>query len=129
MKKALATLTLFLALGISAQSFAGDSSKKMGGLKQDLSQMPVSTVQSVQSMPDETMVMMQGNISKRVKKNKYLFNDNTGEMIIEIDGYAWNGNNVSPTDVVTIIGQIDSDNNVNIVEVDEVMIPSSQMTN
>ena len=129
MKKALATLTLFLALGISAQSFAGDSSKKMGGLKQDLSQMPVSTVQSVQSMPDETMVMMQGNISKRVKKNKYLFNDNTGEMIIEIDGYAWNGNNVSPTDVVTIIGQIDNDDNVNIVEVDEVMIPSSQMTN
>ncbi len=128
MKKTLPILAFALALGLSAQSFAGDNHKKMmGGFKQDASQMPVSTVQAVQSMPDESMVALQGNISKRVKKNKYLFNDNTGEIMVEIDGYAWNGNSVSPTDVVTIIGEVDSEGNVNMVEVDEVMMTPPQM--
>ena len=98
----------------------------MGGFKQDTSQMNVSTVQNAQSMPEDTMVMLQGNISKRIKKDKYLFNDNTGEMVVEIEGYAWNGQEVSPTDVITIIGQIDKDDNVTILEVDEVMMPQSK---
>lgn len=124
MKKILTALAFVAAICLSNASFAGDSSKKtMGGFKQDLSQMPVSSVQDVQNMADETMVVMQGNISKRMKKDKYLFNDNTGEMIVEIEGYAWNGQEVSPTDVITIVGEVDKDGNMTMVEVDEVMMP------
>ena len=127
MKKTLTALALISALCLSVASFAGDGMKKhMGGLKQDISQMPVSTVQSIQSMPEDTMVVLQGNISKRVKKDKYMFNDNTGEMMIEIDGYAWNGQEISPTDVVTIVGEIDKDGNVTMVEVDQVMLNPQQ---
>lgn len=127
MKKTFTVLTLVTALLLSAASFAGEHAKKMmGGLKQDISQMPVSTVQSIQSMPEDTMVVLQGNISKRVKKDKYMFNDNTGEMMVEIDGYAWNGQEVSPTDVVTIVGEIDKEGNIVMLEVDEVMLNSQQ---
>ncbi|MBO7097747.1 MAG: NirD/YgiW/YdeI family stress tolerance protein [Alphaproteobacteria bacterium] len=127
MKKTLTALAFISVLCLSVASFAGDGMKKhMGGLKQDISQMPVSTVQSIQSMPEDTMVVLQGNISKRVKKDKYMFNDNTGEMMIEIDGYAWNGQEISPTDVVTIVGEIDKDGNVTIVEVDQVMLNPQQ---
>lgn len=127
MKKTLTALAFISVLCLSVASFAGDGMKKhMGGLKQDISQMPVSTVQSIQSMPEDTMVVLQGNISKRVKKDKYMFNDNTGEMMIEIDGYAWNGQEISPTDVVTIVGEIDKDGNVTMVEVDQVMLNPQQ---
>ena len=115
-------------MGVSVAAMAGDHPKKMmGGLKQDMSQMPVSSVQDVQKMPEDTTVAMQGSITKRVKKNKYLFNDNTGEIIVEIEGYAWGGQEVSPTDVVMIVGEIDKDDNINIVEVDEVMMAPTQM--
>ncbi len=130
MKKSLTALALVVALGISGACIAGNYAKKhMGGLKQDISQMPVSTVQNVQNMPENSMVVMQGNISKRLKKDKYLFNDNTGEIMVEIDGYAWGGNDVAPTDIVTIVGEVDNDDNVTIVEVDEVIVnPSSGMS-
>ena len=128
MKKTLMLLTTALLMVVSVAAMAGDHPKKMmGGLKQDMSQMPVSSVQDVQKMPEDTTVAMQGNITKRVKKNKYLFNDNTGEMIVEIEGYAWNGQEVNPTDVVMIVGEIDKDDNINIVEVDEVMMAPAQM--
>ncbi|MBP5615606.1 MAG: NirD/YgiW/YdeI family stress tolerance protein [Alphaproteobacteria bacterium] len=125
MKKTLTALSLILGLTLAASAFAGGYAKHKGGLKQDMSQMPVSTVKAAQNMPDETMVMMQGNITKRVKKDKYMFNDNTGEIMVEIDGYAWNGQDVAPTDMVTIVGEIDKDGNMTIVEVDEVMLPEA----
>ena len=87
--------------------------------------MPVSTVQDAQNMNEDVMVVLQGNISKRLKKDKYLFNDNTGEIVVEIEGYAWNGQDVSPTDMVTIVGEIDKNDNVNIVEVDQIMLQPS----
>lgn len=127
MKKTLTALALVAALCLSAASFAGEHAKKsMGGFKQDMSQMSVSTVQDAQNMPEDAMVVLQGNISKRIKKDKYLFNDNTGEMLVEIDGYAWNGQEVSPTDVITIVGQIDKDGNITMLEVDEVMMPAAK---
>lgn len=127
MKKTLTALALIAALCLPCAGFAGDLGKKQpGGFKQDLSQMPVSTVQDAQNMPEDTMIVLQGNISKRIKKNKYLFNDNTGEMVVEIEGYAWNGQEVSPTDVITIVGEIDKDGNITMVEVDEVMMPPAK---
>ncbi|HCU58762.1 MAG TPA: hypothetical protein DIC64_02140 [Alphaproteobacteria bacterium] len=123
MNKTLSALTIALMMGVSAAAMAGDHGKKMmGGFKQDVSKMEVSTVQNAQGMAEDTMVVLQGNISKRLKKNKYLFNDNTGEIIVEIEGYTWNGQDVSPQDVVMIVGEIDKDDNVNIVEVDEIMM-------
>jgi len=122
LKKILTALSLITAFCISAGAYAGDYAKKNGGFKQDLSQMPVSTVQDAQNMSEDTMVMLQGNISKRVKKDQYLFNDNTGEMIVEIEGYAWNGQEVSPTDVITIVGEIDKDGNMTMIEVDDVIV-------
>jgi len=122
LRKTLTTLTVALMMGLSTAAMAGDGHKMMGGFKQDMSQMPVSTVQNAQDMKEDSTVALKGNITKRIKKNKYLFNDNTGEIIVEIEGYAWNGQNVSPTDMVMIVGEIDKDDNVNIIEVDEVMM-------
>ena len=71
MKKTLTALTIALMMGSSAAVMAGDYGKKMhGGFKQDISQMPVSSVQNVQGMSEDTMVVLQGNITKRIKKNK-----------------------------------------------------------
>jgi len=131
MHKTLIALTTALMVGVCSMAMAGEHHKKMmgGGFKQDMSQMQVSTVQNAQNMQENSTVALQGNISKRVKKDKYLFNDNTGEIIVEIEGYAWRGQDVSPQDVVMIVGQIDKDDNVNIVEVDEIMIVPNENTN
>ncbi|MBO4284716.1 MAG: NirD/YgiW/YdeI family stress tolerance protein, partial [Alphaproteobacteria bacterium] len=44
------------------------------------------------------------------------------EVMVEIDSDVWNGQNVSPTDTVTIIGEIDQEGNATVVEVDELML-------
>lgn len=125
MKNTLTALIFAFMLGLSGMAMAADNCPNCGmhkgGFVQDLSKIPVSTVKDVQSMPEDSKVALQGNITKHVKKKKYLFNDNTGEIIVEIDGYVWNGQDVAPTDTIMIIGEIDEDNNVNIIEVEQIV--------
>ncbi len=127
MKKIFYALTLALAVGLAGSAFAKHECKDCkaqtkGGYMQDISKMPSSTVQAVMTMPDETLVMLQGNISKRVNKSTYVFTDNTGEIMVEIDSDAWNGQNVSPTDTITIIGEIDQNSDGTTIEVEQIML-------
>ncbi len=67
----------------------------------------VVAVKDVQALRDDTRVTLEGNIVEQVGKEKYLFKDATGEIIIEIDNDDWNGVQVTPNDTVTIYGEVD----------------------
>lgn len=69
----------------------------------------MTTVQATKSMADDAWVTLKGNIIKHNGKNRYTFRDATGEIEVKIDREAWNGQDVSPSDVVEIRGEVDKD--------------------
>ena len=69
-------------------------------------------------MKDDAMVSLKGNIEKQIKKDKYMFKDATGSMVVEIDKKVWNGQTVSPADTVILTGEIDKDFDKAKLEVD-----------
>ena len=80
------------------------------------------TVKEAKSMPDETYLVLRGNIIKSLGDEKYVFQDDTDTITVEIDDDDWNGLVVSPTDMVTIWGELDSGMFKTEIDVDRVQI-------
>lgn len=71
-------------------------------------QQVISTVKQVKEMRDDTNVVMQGRIVQRVDNDdKYMFEDATGTITVEIDKKDWQGQTVTPSDTVKLYGEID----------------------
>ncbi|MFQ6703340.1 MAG: YgiW/YdeI family stress tolerance OB fold protein [Alphaproteobacteria bacterium] len=67
----------------------------------------IVTVKQVNEMRDDVPVIIQGKIIQRMGDEKYLFEDNTGSITIEIDDDDWRGQTVTPTDTVKLYGEVD----------------------
>ena len=111
MKRIIAILVLVLvcAAFVSAQGFTGEKAAKggfTGGSKAE-----VTTVAQALKMKDDAKAVLRGNIVKQVGHEKYLFKDDTGEIVIEIDDDDWGGVTVGPQDTVELIGEVDKDFN------------------
>ena len=86
------------------------------------SQKNISTVADVLQMPDESMVTVQGHITKQIRKDTYLFSDSTGEINVEIDKKDWKGVDVRPTNTVQLTGEVDKDWTKTEIDVDLVKL-------
>lgn len=67
----------------------------------------ILTVDQVKGMRDDSKVWVEGSIIQKNGDEKYLFQDSTGSIIVEIDDDEWHGLVVGPTDVVRIYGEVD----------------------
>lgn len=67
----------------------------------------ILTVDQVKGMGDDSKVWVEGAIIQKNGDEKYLFQDSTGSIIVEIDDDAWHGLVVGPTDIVRIYGEVD----------------------
>ena len=76
----------------------------------------VTTVDAAKKMADDAAVTLRGNIIQQNSDDDYTFKDSTGTISVDIDRKHWNGVNVTPSDVVEIIGEVDKDKNS--VEID-----------
>lgn len=76
------------------------------------------TVKQAQSMADDTYVTMRGKVVQHIKSDKYMFQDSTGQIVVEIDDDLWYGLTLGPNDTVEIIGEIDRDGPWGKVDVD-----------
>lgn len=56
---------------------------------------------------DRSRVLLEGNISKQVNDNEYLFVDNTGSIKVEIHHGLWRGLMITPQDKVRLEGFLD----------------------
>ena len=65
------------------------------------------SVTEVMTLPDNSPVVMRGRITKNMGEQMYLFEDSSGNIVMEIDEEDWNGNTVRVNDVVTIYGKVD----------------------
>ncbi|GHT07742.1 hypothetical protein FACS1894139_16490 [Planctomycetales bacterium] len=90
-------------LGVYAQEgFTGpDGNSSTSGSRQ-----PV-TVLAAKKLPDDTLVLLQGTIVQSLGDEKYLFQDSSGEIVIDIDRKVWRGLSVGISDRVEIYGEVD----------------------
>jgi uncharacterized protein (TIGR00156 family) len=76
----------------------------------------VVTVEQAKSMKDDEKVTLRGTIESHIGGDKYIDQDASGTIEIEIDDRRWAGQTISATDRVEIFGEIDTD--WNSVEID-----------
>ena len=67
----------------------------------------IVTVKQVNEMRDDVPVIVKGNIVQRMGDERYLFEDTTGSITVEIDEDNWRGQTVSPADTVKLYGEVD----------------------
>jgi Uncharacterized conserved protein len=80
-----------------------------------------SSVSEVRSLPDDSYVVMRGNIVRSLGGERYLFQDATGTITVEIDHELWQGQSIGHQDLVEIHGEIDRDLFSIEVEADKVV--------
>ncbi|MDR1277542.1 MAG: NirD/YgiW/YdeI family stress tolerance protein [Treponema sp.] len=67
------------------------------------------TVETAKNLQDDYPVLMRGKIERFLGDEKYLFTDETGNIIVEIDNELWNGISVNQNDMVEITGEVDKE--------------------
>jgi uncharacterized protein (TIGR00156 family) len=65
------------------------------------------TVAEAKRLANNQPVVLSGVIERYLGDAKYLFTDDTGSIIIEIDDRLWSGISVSEEDTVEITGEVD----------------------
>jgi len=81
----------------------------------------VWTVTEVMSLPDNTPVVMRGYITKNMGNDIFVFEDDSGTIMLEIDEEDWNGNTVRVDDIVTVYGNVDKGTNYTEIDVSSVV--------
>jgi uncharacterized protein (TIGR00156 family) len=69
----------------------------------------VITVAEAKNLRDDTPVIVRGKIEQFLGDEKYLFSDDSGNIILEIDNKIWGSLSVDQNDAVEITGEIDRD--------------------
>ncbi|MDR2419556.1 MAG: NirD/YgiW/YdeI family stress tolerance protein [Treponema sp.] len=67
------------------------------------------TVERAKGMRDDAAVTLRGKLEQFLGDEKYLFADDTGSIIVEIENKLWRGLSVDQNDTVEITGEIDRD--------------------
>lgn len=126
-KMTIAALIALCSLPALAQNggFHGDETppppdKQQSGFKGSSDAKQV-TIAQAKGMKDNAWVTLQGNIAKKIGGEKYLFRDHTGNIEVEIDKDKWNGQDVSPKDLVVISGKLDKDRHGVKVDVEHLL--------
>jgi uncharacterized protein (TIGR00156 family) len=67
----------------------------------------IVTVDAAKGLRDDYPVVLRGKIERFLGDEKYLFTDETGSIIVEIDNRLWHGLSVDQNDTVEITGEVD----------------------
>ena len=119
MKKFLCLIAaLVLVSGTAFAEFNGPSAYPTNqGFQGGNATYSVSSIKDVMNMYDDQIAVIQGNITKRLSDDKYLFKDKSGEMVVEIDYKYWAGIQVDEKNVLELTGKVDRDYNAVTLDV------------
>lgn len=79
---------------------------------------PQVTVAQALRMTEDRDIRLTGYVVEQVGKEKYLFDDGTGTLLVEIDKDKWREMRASSRTRLTIWGQLDEDERGNQLQVD-----------
>ena len=82
-------------------------------------QVQTVTVSQARNLPDDSLVILTGNIVQSLGRERFTFRDSTGDITIEVDRNLWLllDLSVSLNDLVEIRGEIDIENRVREIDV------------
>ena len=100
-------LSLFLILCFFASTIYAQEGFTGPGSKSNTRQYQTVTVSQAKTLPDDSLVVLTGNIIQSLGDEKYTFRDSTGDITIEIDRKIWRGLSVGVSDLVEISGEVD----------------------
>lgn len=69
---------------------------------------------------DDLDIILTGQLLRALGDEQYIFADESGEIIVEIDDDKWHGQDVGPEDLVTIVGEVDKEWNEVTIDVDRI---------
>jgi uncharacterized protein (TIGR00156 family) len=96
----------FFVCSIVVLAFAGSLIAQEGYLGPKVD---VVTVETAKGMVDDYPVVLRGKIERSLGDEKYLFTDETGSIIVEIDNKLWRGISLDQNDTIEITGEVDKD--------------------
>lgn len=96
-------LTLASLLAISSTAFAGFQGNTQ------TSQTAIKTVAQALAGQDHAEAALTGVIVRQLDDDEFMFRDRTGEMKIEVDDKAWQGQSVGVNQTITIYGKVDKE--------------------
>ncbi|MOA37811.1 Bacterial OB fold (BOF) protein [compost metagenome] len=78
-------------------------------------------MKAAEAAADDTPVVLEGTVSKRIRGEHYEFKDATGSIRVEIDDEDWpSGAQVSDSTKVRLVGEVDNDRDGREIDVDRV---------
>lgn len=118
MKKiSMAVLLGVMSVGAAMAEFNGPTATETVVVKENVAKNPkggfvdteevIVTIKQAKEMRDDVPVVLKGKIVQRMGDEKFLFEDSTGSITVEIDDEDWGGQTVSPTDIVILYGEVD----------------------
>ena len=66
----------------------------------------ITTVNEAKNLPQDSWVVLTGNITNAWSGNYYTFRDSSGEILVEIEWNVWRGLSVNVSDIVEIRGEV-----------------------
>lgn len=100
----IAAIGLFSTVTLAAGGYTGPG----GDAKPAAAAGPITTVKDAKAAHDDTPVVLEGVITKRVSGEHYEFKDATGSIEVEIDNDDWPaGTSVSENTKVRLTGEVD----------------------
>lgn len=96
---------IILSAILASACFAGfNAETPKGGFTGELA---VVSIENAKALKDDSIVTLQGNITKALGDEKYEFTDGKSVVVIEIDDKVWNGVEVGVNDKIEIYGEVD----------------------
>lgn len=86
---------------------------------------PVARAADVQAAADDAPCTLEGRLVEKIRnrKNRYLFEDGSGQVIVEINKKVFGGLTITPENIVRLDGEVERDKKYpNEVEVDSIII-------
>lgn len=109
------SIILIAAAILAASAFAqyDDYGQGYGGGFQDdgTAYAAPTPIKKALRMRDDSYVTVRGRIIKRLTDDNFLFADETGQIVVDIDYEDWGGVTASPKDTLELTGEIDRDFN------------------
>lgn len=105
--KKLLVLTTLLASTATFAGFQQTAPIQQGGFTGTTQAAGISTVAQALNGYEDAPVTLTGKITSQLKHDEFMFTDKTGTIKIEVEDYAWQGQNVTENDTITIHGKID----------------------
>lgn len=107
----LLSFMLALLLAVPAYAAFDGPNSGAGGFQGPTSGVQADTVKKALSSWDDAPVVLTGHITERLagSDDKYLFKDDTGQIVVDIDHEVFAGRNVTPQTRVRLSGKVDKD--------------------